>query len=133
MLGLIESQTKIDILVYLGIRGGCSGRQLARQLRKSATPVFKALRSLEKNKIIQKQGSPLFYTLNTRHPCYQELVSMIHKTFGTHRNKYHFLPKIKSDRKIDPIAVYEMAALRENSATVSPIPKFSDILRKRYA
>ncbi len=130
MIELIKSKTKLDILVYLATRGGCAGRQMARRLHKSATPVFKALKNLEKNQIIKKEGPPFFYSLNTRHPCYPELVSILNKTYEAYPTRYRFLPKIKPDRKIDPISVYEIVALRSNPIRV---PKLSDTLRKRYA
>lgn len=133
MFGIIESQIKTDTLVYLAMKGGCAGRQLARRLHKSATPVFKALRSLEKNKIIKKQGPPFFYALNTQHPCYPELVSILHKTYESDRRRYRFLPKIKPERKIDPTAVYEIAALRPKAISTITIQKLSDTLRKLYA
>lgn len=130
MFGVIESRTKSDILAYLGLRGGCAGRKLARILRKSPSQVFKALKSLRHSKIINKFGPPYFFALKPSHPCSTEIISMIYKAYEARPSDYPFLPRIRSERKIDPEAIYEIVALRGPGPAVE---KLSDVLRKKYA
>lgn len=130
MFGIIQSRVKSDILVFLGLRGGYSGRGLAKRLHVSPSQVFKALHQLETSKIILKLGSPSFYALNMGHPCHDELIRMITKAYQANMGRYLFLPKIREERRIDPEAVYEIIALRDKTITIE---KFSDVLRKKYA
>ena len=130
MFGLIESRTKSVLLLYLALRGGCSGRGLARKLRISPSQIFKALRYLKKHKVIIQFVSPTFYALNPRHPCYFELASILDKAYRAHPLRYPFLPPIAPDRKVDPKSVYEIIALRGQTTSFE---KLSDVLRRKYA
>lgn len=131
MKELIGSQTKVDMLLYLALRGGCSGRCLARTLKKSPTQVFKALSQLEGGHMITRYGAPSFYALNPRYRYYHELLSMLHKAANDKKQKKLFyMPRVSREKRIDPESVYELLALRGQSIKV---PKLSDILRERYA
>lgn len=126
MKELLGSKIKVGILVYLGLRGGGSGRHLAEVLKRSPSQIFKALHALEKGKIIRKEVS--FYRLNPYYLYYKELLNIIHKNAARH--SYPFLPKIPLERKVDPIAVYELLNLR---GPTTPIKRLSDRLRELYA
>lgn len=130
MFGILGSEVKELILMYLGLRGGASGRKLGRATHKGVTQVFKALKQLEKNQIIIKSQKPFMYVLNPEYVYYPELLSMIQKNQHRHPRKFPFLPVISASRKVDPISVYEFIELRGNQ---TPIEKFSDVLRTKYA
>lgn len=127
MKRIFGSQTKAEILKYLGQRGGRSGRALARALRKPPTPVFKALRSLYRSGIIRKSGSPNFYSLNPDFPFYDEILSMIDK--ASQQQPPTYLPKIPQSRRVDPIAIYRFVSER---GPIPKIQKLSDLLREKY-
>lgn len=111
MKELLGSKVKEDVLLYLGSRGGIGGRSLASVLKRSPTPVFKALRQLEKNGIIKKSGTPSFYVLNPAFPYLDELISMIDKKINSMKKPPRFLPHLPEERKIDPFAVYKLRKL----------------------
>ncbi|HCU23691.1 MAG TPA: hypothetical protein DF383_01640 [Deltaproteobacteria bacterium] len=131
MLGkLLGSGTKEKILIYLGLRGGVSGRRLARTFKLSPTQVFKAIRSLAQIGLVKRDSSFNFYYLNTRHLFYEEMLHLIHKEAELHpRQTRAFLPNISPQRKVDPGAIFEILELRG----LPQHSKFSDILRQRYA
>jgi hypothetical protein len=126
---LLGSQVKEDILLCLGLRGGCKGRQIARLIHKSPTPVFKAIHQLEKARIITKHGPPFFYSLNPYYIYHDELMHMIWKRIEK-RTSLPFYPEIAPERRVDPCAIYDLLTYRESKI---PVQKFSDTLRKRYA
>ena len=127
MEALLGSHTKAEILCYLGLKGGSSGRQLSRTLGKSPTQVFKALRSLRRAEIVTQHGPPYHYTLNPRYPFYEELLQIIHKHVQRHPVAY--LPKVPASRRVDPLAIYQLLAMRDQLVQGS---KLSDVLRERY-
>ncbi len=125
---LLGSHVKAGILIYLGLKGGTSGRQLARALNIHTTQIFKALKQLRAAKIVAHYGS--FYALDPFHPFHDELLRMVWKE--TAKNKKwarRIFPIIPEDRRIDPLAVYELASLRKETI---PYPKLSDVLREKY-
>lgn len=130
MRELLGSRVKEQILLYLGLRGGASGRRLARNLKTSPTQVFKALLQLKKSGIILKFGPPFFYVLNSDYIYHDELIRIIQKKYDALRKKPAYLPLLADDRKVDPFAVYEL------SSVIGPGPKImklSEALRRRYA
>ncbi len=130
MREIFGSQTKVDILLRLVARGGASGRELARKARLSPSQVFKALAQLTQSGILKKSKYPCLYFLNPYYRYHDEILSMVQKTMETsHRIARKYLPQVSDNRRIDPLAVYELASLRGGQ---SPYPKLSDILRKRY-
>lgn len=131
MIDLMGSVVKEQILLYLGLRGGISGRKLARVLQKSPTPVFKALRQLEKLGVVVRVGSPKMYTLNRDYPYFDELVSIIEKRVRMTNKLISFIPHIAPDRRVDAVSVYEFLPFRDAGNIKSE--KFSDVLRKKYA
>ena len=123
---------KVEILLCLGLKGGCSGRRLAQIVKASPTPVFKALRGLVKGGIVGRYGRPPFhlYALNPRHPYHGEILTMIDKQVARRGKKRpSYLPQIAEDRRVDPLSVYEIVSLSESRKTG---PKLSDRLRERY-
>jgi len=130
MKKLLGSHVKADILMYLALRGGCSGRYLAQQLKTSPTPIFKALRQLLAAGVIVKQGKPSYYALNPHGLYYPELVVMLDKTFQHSQEALDYLPQLPAERRVDAQAIYELLAHREKTR---PYQKLSDILRERYA
>ncbi len=130
MKELLGSRVKEQILLYLGLRGGASGRRLARSLKTSPTQVFKALLQLKKIGVVLKFGPPYFYALNPDYVYYDELTRIIQKKYDSLRKKPVYLPRIAEDRKIDPFAIYELSSI------IGPGPKtikFSEALKRRYA
>ncbi len=128
---LLGSKTKTMILLYLGLRGGTTGRRLSRILKINPTQIFKALRQLTTAGIVIQTHPSGFYALNVHYPFYEELLSMIHKQAAIMRKALRlFMPNIPEERRVDPLAVYDFIALRGAQKTTQ---KFSDILRKRYA
>ncbi len=129
MKEIFGSQTKVDLLCYLGLRGASTGRSLARQLNASPTPIFKALRQLTDEAIILKMGQPSFYALNPHYRYYDEIIRMIYKSMDPTKTPT-FLPDIPEERRIDVIGIYELLAVR---GTIVTTQKLSDRLRERYA
>lgn len=130
MKELLGSKVKEDVLLYLGSRGGMSGRGLALILRRSPTPVFKALRQLEKNGIIKKSGTPSFYVLNPDCPYFDEIISMIDKKLNSMKKPPRFFPHLPEERKIDPFAVHE---LRKMLGRGPQRESLAQALRKKHA
>ncbi len=130
MIEILGSRVKVSILLYLGLRGGSTGRHMAKVLKISPSQVFKALRQLELGKVIKRYQDE-FYYLNSRYAYYHEILSMLQKEAGKHKQLIgRFLPRISEERHVDPLQVYRLIELREPSP---PVQKFSDILRERYA
>ncbi|MBI2335404.1 MAG: MarR family transcriptional regulator [Deltaproteobacteria bacterium] len=127
MKGLLNSTAKEKVLLYLGLRGGCSGRRLAKVLKKSPSQIFKALNQLIKAGIIKKEPSCTFYVLNRHYPYYEELISIILKKSEHLPKSNLIIPKIQLNRKVDPIAVYEILELRNSNLSY---PKLSKALSK---
>lgn len=124
------SRTKASILYVLALRGGCSGRRMARLLKMAPTPVFKALAQLIAAKIIRRAGSA-FYALNPDYPHYLAILQMVEKELELHGSKFRgFYPVLPEERRVDPLAVYEIASLR--GATAGKAERFSDVLRNKY-
>lgn len=127
MKELLGSQVKERVLLCLGLRGGMSGRRLARLIKKSPTPVFKALHQLQRGGAIKKFGPPYFYALARDYPYYDELIRMIHKRAGKNPP---YLPRISEERRVDPLAVYEIANAMGRGPSMM---RFSAALRRRFA
>lgn len=129
MKEIFGSEIKVKILMYLALRGPSSGRDLAKVLGVSASQIFKALRQYTQQGILIH--APYGYAMNRRYFFYKNLLEMLLKEYKFHAKKYkHFLPYLKETQKIDPIAVYELIALREKKVIFE---KLSDVLRKNYA
>ncbi len=101
-----------------------SGRLLAHKIGASPTPVFKALRQLEKDQIIIRQERQ--YVLNRQNPYYEEITRLICKYEEKEKN---FLPKIPDERKVDALSVLK---LKEMMGESRKHEKLSDVLRKKY-
>ncbi len=125
MYGLLGSQAKANIILYLGLRGASAGRHLAKRLNSSPTPIFKALRQLVREGLVIQTGSPPCYALNPRYRYYDEIIRMIYKSGPT-----PYLPDIPEERHVDAVGVYELLSARGSSRSVS---KLSDTLREKYA
>ena len=95
MKELLGSRVKEQILLYLGSRGGTTGRRLAALLNSAPTPVFKALHQLEKAEIVTKFDSPPFYALNPNYTYYDELAGMIGKKLDSLKRPPRFLPSLQ--------------------------------------
>lgn len=91
--------------------------------------IFKALHQLEDAGIVDRYGRSL-YTLDTAYPFYTDLLSILSKEAELHPSSVRsFLPLPNADRRVDPLAIYEMVSLR------GPAPqaqKISDLLMERY-
>ena len=125
---LLGSHVKASILMYLGLKGGAAGREISRALKIHTTQVFKALKQLCDVKIIHHYES--FYALNPFHLFHEEIMRMIWKEAEKNKKfSRRFLPTIKEDRHVDPLAVYEIAALRKEKLAY---PRLSDVLRAHY-
>lgn len=127
---IFKSKIKVAILLYLGLRGGCSGRRLSQILRTAPTPLFKALRQLVKSHIVHQIENPSLYTLNSHFPFYEEILNMIQKE-AIRQKKFvsRFLPSVKKEREIDPLSIYQFLEMRGKNLNKE---KFSDLLRNRY-
>lgn len=119
---LLGSKVKAAIIFYLALRGGTSGRRLARALKISPTQVFKALRPMVAQGWILANPQFRYYALNPRHLFYEDFRNMIHKEVTQH-------PSLPAERKIDPLAVYQILSLRGTSPHSE---KISDRLRDLY-
>lgn len=129
MIEIFGSRVKVAILLYLGLRGGSSGRHLARILKISLSQIFKALHLLVQSKIVTRYKDE-FYQLNPQYPYYKELLSMIQKEGEHIKGKLNlFMPRIAEQRKVDPLSVYQLLELRGTSLQEK---KLSDVLRERY-
>lgn len=132
MMELLGSHTKELILLYLGLRGGISGRKLAQKLRLSPTPVFKALRQLVQAGVIKQNEKVALYSLDSDYPFYKELVSIIRKTAElSPKLVQSFMINFKRERQVDAEAVYEFVEQRPKLNI--PYEKLSDRLVKIYA
>lgn len=130
MKELLGSQTKEQILLYLGLRGGATGRRLARIIKKSPSQVFKALRQLETAGIVLRFGTPSFYILNSNYIYFDELVGIISKWQSSHKRKLSWIPNLPEKRKIDPYSVYEFLGVLKRGPKCK---SFSHTLRKWHA
>jgi DNA-binding IclR family transcriptional regulator len=129
MIEIFGSRVKAVILLYLGLRGGSSGRNLARTLKIHASQVFKALNLLLKGKILRRYGRDL-YALNPDYVHHETLLRMIEEEARQHPSLVKaFLPVIPREREVDPLSVYRLLELqgRRTSST-----RLSDVLRERY-
>lgn len=130
MKELLGSHVKEQILLYLGLRGGTSGRRLARVLKMSPTPVFKALHQLVRHGVVSKSGPPYFYALNQDYIYFDELIQMIFKKYEALNKKPAYSRALPRERQIDPIAIYRfLPVLGKASKSVS----LSEALRKWHA
>ncbi len=128
MKEIFGSHVKASLLLYLGLRGGTSGRELARILKIHPTQIFKALKQLTSSGILKYYQS--LYAINPFYIYHDELIRMIWKEAEKNKKfSRRFLPTIADDRRVDPLAIYELAALRKQTL---PYPKLSDVLRKKY-
>ncbi len=128
MKELIGSRVKVSILLYLGLRGGSTGRQLATVLKLHPTPVFKALNQLLQGKVVRNDSG--IYELNPLYRFHPELLAMLFKEAEDHpKTVSTFLPPIKKERQVDPLSIYRLIELRPSQPNKS---KLSDVLRERY-
>ena len=130
MKEIFNSQVKADILLYLGLRGAASGRQIAKQIGASPTPVYKALKQLSKTQIVSQYASPPLYRLNPFYPYYPELMSMIYKR-AKEEKQITYLPKIKPKRQINAEAIYQLLPYQSTLPKLT-VPKLSTVLKAHH-
>lgn len=127
---IFNSKVKVAILLYLGLRGGASGRALSTVLKIAPTPLFKALRQLVQGKIVLQVKNLSLYTLNRHFVFHEEILNMIQKEAKRQKSLVsRFLPSIKKERQVDPVAVYELLKIR---GSYKNREKISDRLRALY-
>lgn len=136
MKELLGSRLKVQILLYLMLRGATSGRQIALGLQHSLTPVYKALHHLQRAGILEQREKQRGYRLNPDYLYYEELVHMLWK-YAEHDdeglNLYQdLLPSISRSRRVDPSHVYKILQVRGTENKPVSVVKLSDQLRALY-